>query len=82
MLVRRRPVKPGLLRSRRFLLVLLPPLVVRHAVNFGPRLVFADAEALLSRRFLHPVAQAVAAEPGQVHQVDVLYVGPLAQMSD
>ncbi|WP_408858560.1 hypothetical protein [Acidiphilium sp. PA] len=29
-----------------------------------------------------PAGEAVAAEPGEVHQVDILYVGPLAQMRD
>src|SRR5262249_23409812 len=30
----------------------------------------------------HPVRQAIAAEAGKIHQVDVLHVGALAQMLD
>ena len=60
--------------------MLSAPLVIRHAVDdlasfrIGPR-----HAALLGRR-ARPCRQAVAAEPGEIHQVDVLHIGSLAQV--
>src|SRR5947209_19575395 len=58
------------------------PGLVGHAVDRLAALVLADPNALGVGLFLHPVRQAVAAEAGQVHQVDVLDVGAGAQMLD
>src|ERR1043165_602593 len=63
------------LRGRGFLLVLRLPFVVRHAVHALAALVLAQRHALGVGRILHPVRQAVAAEAGEIHQVDVLHVG-------
>src|SRR5438132_13196906 len=65
-----------------FLLVLLAPFVIRHAVDDLARLGVAERDALLVGRGAVPFRQAVAAEAGEVHQVDVLYVGALAQLRD
>jgi hypothetical protein len=51
-----------------------------HCANGSPvnrlaRLVLAHREAARFRGFAIPVGQAVAAEAGQDHQVDVLHVG-------
>src|SRR5580704_220697 len=72
----------GLLLGGRLLLVLLAPLVVGHAVDDLARLRVAELDALFLGRRAVPFRQAVAAEPGQVHQVDILHVGTLAQMRD
>src|SRR5690242_6668537 len=72
----------GLLLRRRLLLVLLAPLVIRHAVDDLARLGVAQRDALFTGRLAIPPRQAVAAEAGEVHQVDVLHVGALAQMRD
>src|SRR6266852_8783255 len=72
----------GLLLGARFLLVLLAPLVIGHAVDDLARLGVAERNALLLGRGAVPFRQAVAAEAGEVHQIDVLHVGALAQMRD
>src|SRR5215471_18926174 len=71
-----------LLLGRRFLLVFLAPLVIRHAVDDLARLGIAERDALLLGRGAVPFRQAVAAEAGEVHQIDVLHIGALAQMRD
>src|SRR6266478_3061034 len=71
-----------LLFGGRFLLVLFAPLVVRHAVDDLTRLGVAERDALFLRRGAIPFRQAVAAEAGEVHQINVLHVGALAQMRD
>src|SRR5690606_29017700 len=65
---------------RRFGLILCLPLLIRHAVDQLARLFLRHRDALFPRRFLIPVRQAVAAEAGEVHQVDILHVGTVAQM--
>src|SRR5437660_4099232 len=80
--LRLRRGESGLLFGGRFLLVLLAPLVIRHAVDDFTRLGVAERDALFVGRGAVPFRQAVAAEAGEVHQVDVLYVGALAQMRD
>src|SRR5689334_21773777 len=85
-----RPASPVLVRlveslllvARSLLLVLGLPFVVRHAVDDLTRLGIWDLDALLARLLAVPARQAVAAEAGQIHQVDVLYVGALLQMRD
>src|SRR5262245_23069695 len=71
-----------LLVAGRFLLVLGLPFVVRHAVDDLARLGIGDLDALLARFLAIPARQAVAAETGEIHQVDVLDVGALLQMRD
>jgi hypothetical protein len=58
------------------------PLGIGHAVDDLARLVLVERDARLVGRVAIPVGQAVAAEAGEVHQVDVLHVGALAQMLD
>src|SRR3974377_410513 len=72
----------GLLVWTRFFLIFRAPFLVRHAVDDLAALVLAHRKALRVRRLLHPVGQAVAAEASQIHHVDVLHVGALAQMLD
>src|SRR3546814_15388552 len=48
------------------------PLAVRHAVNVFARLVLAHRRALGIGGFTQPVGQAVAANAGQIPQIDVL----------
>src|SRR5262245_39928014 len=69
-----------LLFRTRFFLVLRLPLLVWHAVDDLPRIRVGQPNALRLRRLAIPAAQAVATEPGKVHQVDVLHIGALAQM--
>src|SRR6266851_9790530 len=80
--LRLRSGEGGLLLGARFLLVLLAPFVIGHAVDDLARLGVAECDALFIGRGAVPFRQAVAAEAGEVHQVDVLYVGALAQMRD
>src|SRR5262249_49103273 len=78
-LVRALPER-GLLLFRRVLLVFRLPFVVRHAVHRFAACVLAERDAARVGRLLHPVGQAIAAEAGEVHQVDVLDLGMGAQM--
>src|SRR5262245_44835984 len=69
------------LRLRRSLgLVALLPFLVGHAVNELARFILAECDAALGSRLLIPVRQAVAAEAGEIHQIDVLDVSAGAQM--
>src|SRR5262249_52092059 len=63
-------------------LVLGLPLLERLAVDDLAALVLGHRHALLVRRLLHPVGEAIAAEAGEIHQVDVLHVGTAAQVLD
>src|SRR4029453_12197243 len=72
----------GLLLRRRFLLMLLAPFVVGHAVHDLAGLGIAQRDALFLGGGAVPFRQAVAAETGEVHQIDVLHVGAFAQMLD
>src|SRR4051794_27416308 len=72
----------GLLRGRSLFLVLHLPLLIRHAVDDLAALVLAQRETLGVGGFLHPVAEAIAAEARKVHQIDVLHVGARTQMLD
>src|ERR1700754_1199527 len=69
-----------LLVARGFLLVLGLPVLVRHAVDDLAGLGIGDLDALLARFLAVPARQAVAAETGQVHQVDVLDIGALLEV--
>src|SRR6185369_10263718 len=69
-----------LLVAGSFLLVLRLPLVVRHAVDDLARLRIGHLEALLAGLLAVPARQAVAAESGEIHQVDVLHVRALLQV--
>src|SRR6185437_5384154 len=72
----------GLLLRARLLLMLLAPLVVGHAVNDLARLRVGKLDTALPGGLAVPSRQAIAAEPGQIHQVDILHIGALAQMRD
>src|SRR5262245_61807414 len=72
----------GFLRRRRFLLVLRTPFVVRHAVDDLAALVLAHRHAFFVGGVLHPVGEAIAAEAGEIHQVDILHVGACPQVLD
>src|ERR1700732_5012482 len=71
-----------LLLGARLLLVLLAPFVIGHAVDNLARFRIAQRDALLLGRGPVPFRQAVAAEAGEVHQIDILHIGALAQMLD
>src|SRR5437870_2182683 len=58
-----------LLLGRCFLLVLLAPLVVGHAIDDLARLGVAERDALFVGRGAVPFREAVAAEAGEVHQI-------------
>src|SRR5262244_3634099 len=79
-LVRRR--EGFLLLGRSLLLVLRLPLVIGHAVDDLAGLGVAERDAALLGGRPVPFGQAIAAEAGEVHQVDVLYIRALAQMRD
>src|SRR6476646_7508740 len=70
----------GLLFCARLLLILRLPVPVWHAVDDLTRVGIGVTNPLLLGRLAIPAAQAVPAEPREVHHVDVLHVGPLAQM--
>src|SRR6266404_6995368 len=72
----------GLLLGARFLLMLLAPFVVGHAVDDLACLGITECDALLLGGGAVPFRQAIAAEAGEIHQIDVLHVGALAQMRD
>src|SRR3546814_13728019 len=68
-LVRLARLGEGLLLLRAgVLLVFRLPLGIGHAVDGLARRHLVDLDALRLRRILVPVAQAVAAEAGQIHQ--------------
>src|SRR5947209_13902856 len=60
----------------------LLPGLVRHAVDGLAALILRHLRALGVSRLFKPIGQAVTAEPGQIHQIDVLNVGARAQMLD
>src|SRR5207302_2999587 len=72
----------GLLLGARLFLVLLAPFVVGHAVDDLARLGIGQCQAALLGGGAVPFREAVAAEAGEVHQIDVLHIGALAQMLD
>src|SRR5580700_1316904 len=74
-------LRSHLLRTGGALIFRLPGLI-RHAVDRLAALVLGHADALVVGGVLEPVGEAVAAKAGEVHQVDVLDVGPLAQVLD
>jgi len=72
----------GLLFRRCLFLMLRLPFVRRHAIDLGARLVLAQRDPALGRGLAIPVAQAIAAEAGGDHHVDVLHIRALPQMRD
>src|SRR6516162_7707753 len=70
----------GLLLRARFLLIFRPPFVVRHAIDDLPRLRVRQRDVALLGLLAIPPRQAIAAKAGQVHQIDVLDIGPLLEM--
>ena len=70
----------GLLLGRRLFLILGLPFLVGHAVDDLPRFRVGQPDALRLGFLAIPAAEAIPAKAGEVHQVDVLHVGSLAQM--
>src|SRR5690606_33438586 len=64
----------------RLALVLRLPLGIGHAIDQFAGIVLAERNAFGLGSLAVPVRQAVAAEAREVHQVDVLHVGAIAQM--
>src|SRR5690606_15703041 len=64
----------GQLLRRRLALVAGLPLVERLAVHDRACLVLVERDAVFRGRLAIPIGQAVAAEAGEDHQVDVLHV--------
>src|SRR5262249_35803097 len=58
------------------------PALVGHAIDRLAALVLCHGRALFVGRLLEPVREAVAAKAREVHQVDVLHIGALAQVRD
>jgi urease beta subunit len=53
---------------------------VRLAVDRFQCVVVVHREAHVARPLEVPLAEAVSAEPGEIHEVDVLHVGAFAQV--
>src|SRR5436190_2103657 len=70
----------GLLCGARVGLVLGLPVLVGHAVDDLAGALLGELQAPGVGRLLVPVGEAVAAEAGQIHHVDVLRVAAPAQM--
>src|SRR6185312_4756065 len=58
------------------------PGLVRHAIHDLPRLFLGERHALGGSGFLIPIREAIAAETGELHQLDILDVVPRPQMPD
>lgn len=80
--VRLASCKGRLLFGACFFLVLGLPFLVRHTVDHLARTLLAQLKAFLAGGLLIPIGQAVAAKTRHVHEVDVLHLMALAQMSD
>ena len=65
-----------------FRLVLRLPIAIGHSINDFARLFILKFNALFFRSSRIPFRQTVAAEPREIHQIDILYVRTLAQMID
>src|SRR5579871_5664278 len=74
--------KLRLLFRRGVPLIALFPFRRRHAVDDFARLVLFQDDAFFGRGFAIPIAQAVTAEAGKVHHIDVLNIGARAQMGN
>src|SRR3954447_23023454 len=70
----------GLLVLGGLLLMLGLPFLIRHAIDRLTALVLGHRHAAGVSGLLHPVRQAIAAEGGENHPVDVLHVGARARM--
>src|SRR5215470_8565794 len=70
----------GLLVLGSFFLIFRLPFRERHAVDPLAALVLGHRHPACIGGILHPVRQAVAAEPGKVHQIDILDVRARTQM--
>src|SRR6185437_9297347 len=63
-------------------LMLRLPLFVGHAVDDLARLCIGQRDAAFFGGLAVPARQAVAAEAGEIHELEVLHVAALAQMLD
>src|SRR5699024_2467652 len=61
-------------------LVLRFPVAIGHAVDMFAGAVIVDVHAAQAGFRAVPFGQAVAAETGQIHQVDILYISALLQV--
>src|SRR5688500_18424307 len=75
-------LESGYLRRARLVLMLRLPLLVGHAVDVCAAVVLGERDGALVRGVLQPVGQAVAAEAGQIHEIDVLHVRARAEVLD
>src|SRR5262245_41825618 len=80
MVVRLGLVEGGFLRGACLRLVPGLPVLEGHAVDHLAGPLLAELEATGAGRLLVPVGEAVAAEAGQVHQVDGLHVAARARV--
>src|SRR5579863_1803293 len=69
-------------RLGRLFLVLLFPFVVGHAVDRLACFRIGQLDAALLSTFAIPTRQAIAAEAGEIHQIEILHVGTAPQMVD
>jgi hypothetical protein len=67
----------GELSGRCLALVHGLPVGIGHAIHrFTPHIL------AYASRFAQPVTKAIAAKPRKTHQIDILRIGPVAQMMD
>src|ERR1700684_811743 len=70
----------GLLLRCRLFLVFRLPFLIGHAVDDLARLGIGQLHALLFGRLAVPARQAITAETGQIHHVDMLHIGSFPQV--
>ena len=72
--------KSGSLLWRRVLLVFLFPFLEGHAVDQGASMILRYRSSGILRRFGVPVGEAVSAETGKIHEIDILNIASLGEM--
>ena len=70
----------GLLVLACLFLVFGLPFLIGHAVDDLPHLRISQPNPFRFRGLAIPAAQAIPAKTGEIHQVDVLYVGSFAKV--
>ncbi len=75
-------VKSGLLFGGCLCLVFRFPLRIRHPIDYLPRLFIIQVDSFILCRRPVPFTQAIATKPGQIHKINVLYLGVLTEMVD
>lgn len=66
--------------AAKLFLIFFLPLTVGHAVNNLPGLVIVHVDTPFLGRCKIPFGQAVPAEAGQIHKVNVLYFGMFSKV--